>query len=102
MKREKRDAEIGKPLTIIFDSVAVHYQWTHEDVPGLSVTVTDEPLEEIDGMPVAIGAGPRRVFSIMATEPGKYDINFKLAPAWGGKAEEKKSFEISVRMPKQG
>lgn len=99
MLPEKREVEVGKPLTIVFDAVAVHYQWTHEASPDLTVTVRDI-TQELEGDNAPIGAGPRREFTVVANKPGQHDLVFNLAPVWSDKPEERKPYWIFANAPK--
>ncbi len=88
--------ETGKRITISFNAVAVHYGWDCDHVAGLTIHSRDIPQAN----PEAIGAGPHKVFTIVANEPGEYQVHFKLAPLWGGEAAQTKSYKITAVAPK--
>lgn len=101
MYPERVDIEVGQSLYFVFNAVAVHCALTYESGPGLTVTVEDEVLLQADGMP-AIGAVPCRIFKVVANAPGRHDLTFNLAPAWGGDAEQSRPVWIFANAPKQG
>jgi len=92
MKDMELKGVVGQPLKVVFEAVGMPYKWRHNDVPQLEVTeeVIPQNIEE------GIGGGPRSDFTVVAKAPGDYTLEFRLEPAWGGKAAETVNIKISV------